>query len=163
MRRLSLPILLALMLVPTAVAEKAEEAISGRDIITSMTWITGDWSGPMWGGTFRAHYASPAAGRLLSESELVKEGRVVHYEFESFRAKGEKVLLTPFPGGKRAATFELTAYDREGKRATFENAKNDFPSRIVYHRAADGRLVITLSAPHHGSDKEETFDLKRVE
>ncbi len=162
MRRLSFPILLALLIVPAVHAEKVTDEVTGRDLVMSMSWITGDWSGPMWGGTFHAHYASPAAGRLLSESELVKEGRVVHYEFESFRAKGDKVLLTPFPGGKRAATFEMTAYDRAGKKATFEN-KNDFPSRIVYHRVADGRLVITLSAPHHDSDKSETFDLKRVE
>ena len=161
--RLMLPIVLALLVGSAVVAEeKSDEAAAGRKTVQAMSWIAGDWSGPMWGGTFHAHYASPEGGRLLSESELVKAGRVGHYEFESFRARGEKVELTPFPGGKRAATFTLTEHDREARRATFENPKNDFPSRIVYHRVADDRLVITLSAPHHGSDKEEVFDLQAV-
>ena len=93
MRRMLIPTLLALLLVPVVLAEEKAEEPAGRAIVTSMSWITGDWAGPMWGGTFHAHYASPAAGRLLSESELVKDDRVVHYEFESFRAKGETAAV----------------------------------------------------------------------
>ena len=70
--------------------------------------------------------------------------------------------MQPYPGGKRAASFTLKDISLPERRVVVENPKNDFPSRIVYHREADDRLVITLSDPHGGSPKQQVFKLKRV-
>lgn len=129
--------------------------------LAAMAWLAGTWSGDMWGGQFVAYYATPEGGKILSYSELRKGEKVAMYEFERFDVKKGDVWLTPFPRGKQAASFRLTELDAKAKKATFESPKNDFPSRIVYHRKTDGELEITLSAPHHGSDQVEVFALKR--
>ena len=127
--------------------------------LDSLDWLAGSWRGAMWGGDFRAHYSTPAGGKLLSYSELLKEGKSVFYEFEKFETKDGEIYLTPYPGGRAAASFKLASV--EGKKATFDNPKKDFPTRIVYHHKADDNLVITLSDPHGKSGKVQVFDLKR--
>jgi Domain of unknown function (DUF6265) len=150
-----IPLLLALLLCLPSFAEKAATAK-----IDSLAWLAGKWSGSMWGGEFVATYNAPAGGKLLSFSELKKGGKTSFYEFEVFEATEGGLVFTPYPGGKKKETFKLAA--SEASKAVFENPDKDFPTRIEYHRVEKDRLVITLSDPHHGSDKTETFDLKRV-
>ena len=126
--------------------------------IDSLAWLAGKWSGPMWGGEFIATYNAPAGGKLLSFSELRKQGKAVFYEFEVFEGTDAGLVFTPYPGGQRKETFKLTA--SKGSKAVFENPDKDFPTRIEYHRAEKDRLVITLSGGDGG--KTETFDLKRI-
>lgn len=128
-----------------------------------LKWLAGSWEGPMWGGVFRAYYSTPEGGKVLSISELVKEGRISYTEFERFEMRDGKVILTPYPAGNAADSFDLVELDKKGCKAIFENPKKDFPTRILYQRVSDTKLEITLSDPHGGSKKIEKFDLKRVE
>jgi len=149
----------------TASAEDAGKAAAEKKL-ASMTWLAGEWSGPMWGGEFTAYYSTPEGGKVLSTSELRKEGRVAFHEFERFDVRpavdgASAVTLQPYPKGSPAVGFTLASLDEGAKKATFENPKKDFPTRIVYHRAADDRLVITLSDPFAKSGPDEVFDLKR--
>jgi len=148
-----IPLLLALLL-------SASFAGKDADRIDALAFLSGKWTGPMWGGEFTATYNAPAGGMLLSFSELRKGGKSVFYEFEVFEATEAGLAFTPFPAGKRKETFKLAS--RDANKAVFENPDKDFPTRIEYHRAEKDRLVITLSDPHRGSEKIETFDLKRV-
>jgi hypothetical protein len=146
------PLLLAFLLAVPSLADKEPAKID------SLAWLAGRWSGPMWGGEFVAAYNAPAGGTLLSFSELRKDGKAAFYEFEVFEARAEGLVLTPYPGGQKKETFRLTS--SEASKAVFENPAKDFPTRIEYHRAAEDRLVITLSGGAGG--KTETFDLKRA-
>lgn len=148
------PLLLTFLLAVPSLADQEPAKID------SLAWLAGRWSGPMWGGEFTATYNAPAGGTLLSFSELRKGGKAAFYEFEVFEARAEGLVLTPYPGGQRKETFKLAS--SEASRAVFECPEKDFPTRIEYHRREKERLVITLSDPHHASDKTETFDLKRV-
>jgi hypothetical protein len=148
------PLLLALLL-SVSFAEKDSPAK-----IDSLAFLSGKWSGPMWGGQFTATYTAPAGGKLLSFSELVKGGKAAFYEFEVFEATEAGLVFTPYPGGRKKETFKLAAGD--ATKAVFENPDKDFPTRIEYHRVEKDRLVITLSDPHGKSGKTETFDLRRV-
>lgn len=158
---------LVLLFCPDPLARPAEQgstapaasAVPGN-ALAEMSWLAGDWSGDAWGGRFHAHYTSPAGGRILGYSRLVKGGQDTYYEFEVFELRAERVHLQPFPGGKRADGFELAAHDAAARRAVFENPAKDWPTRIVYQRVEPDRLVITLSDPHGTSDKVETFDLR---
>lgn len=146
-----------------AVAAGPKEKTTGSEQISSMAWIAGDWAGDMWGGTFHAYYCTPEGGKVMSYNTLIKDGKVGFYEFEVFEldSKG-RVIFRPFPGGKKLANpLLLASCDAKARKVVFENRKKDFPTRITYHRVADDRLVITLSDPFGGSDKVETFDLRR--
>jgi len=150
-----------LALLPLGLAQDpAPEKPKPAERLAALSWLAGTWSGSMWGGTFVAHYSTPEGGRILSHSELVREGKVAFFEFEVFRVAGDRVRYEPFPGGRPAVPFLLT--DLDGKKAVFENPRKDYPTRVVFHRAAEDKLVITLSDPHGGSDKVETFDLAKA-
>lgn len=126
-----------------------------------MEWLAGTWSGEAWGGRFEAHYSTPAGGRILGHSRLYRDEKEVFYEFEVFEVRGDGVVMSPFPGGNRATGLGLAAHDPKARRAVFENREKDYPTRIVYERVTDDELVITLSDPHGGSEKVETFELER--
>lgn len=129
--------------------------------IASMDWLAGDWVGEIWGGHFHAYYCTPEGGRVMSYNYLEKSGKKTYFEFEVFEPEGDKVMFRPFPGGKKATPLTLTSCDPQKRKVVFENPEKDFPTKMVYHRVEDDRLVITLSDPHHESDKVEKFDLKR--
>ena len=117
----------------------------------------------MWGGQFVAHYSTPAGGKILSYSQLLRGGQVSFYEFEVFESQGQAVRLQPFPGGRPAVGLTLTSHDPQARRAVFENPDKDYPTRIAYERATDGALHVVLSDPHGGSDKVERFELTRAQ
>jgi hypothetical protein len=153
--------LLALLLAGSLVP--AEEPATAAEKIATMTWLAGTWKGPMWGGTFTTQYSSPEGGMVLSTNKLISDGKLKMFEFEVFAVRGADVLLTPFPGGKPAATFKMTSLDTKAQKAVFEFADKDFPTRITYHRTAEKKLVITLDDPHGGSDEKAVFVLSAVE
>ena len=144
---------LLLLLAAPSLAEK--EAFS----LDSMSWLAGTWEGNMWGGTYSAHYTTSAGGKILSFSELRRDGKVVSYEFEVFARRGDDTYFTPYPGGKKKESFKLA--ESELRKAVFDHSKKDFPTRVTYHRVADDNLVITLSDPHGTSGKTMKFDLKK--
>lgn len=158
---IGLVVLLGVALGSTWAKEEAAP-LNGSAILPKLAFLTGTWEGPMGRGTFRAQYGAPSSDTLLSYSRLRRGETTVFYEFEVFEVVAGKLRLTPHPGGKPAAVFDMTAFDEAAKKVTFESPKNDFPSRIVYHRSGPDALTITLTAPHHKSDKTQTFALKRA-
>lgn len=131
--------------------------------VDDLAFLTGRWQGPMFRGTYVARYTAPGGGLLLSFSELKREGETASYEFERFESDGTTVVFTPYAAGKAGTPLRLVDLDADARRAVFENPDKDFPTRIVYHRVADDRLLITLSDPHGTSDRELVYDLKRVD
>ncbi len=151
---------IALMVGSRVTADEAVRA-DGARTIESMRWLAGNWAGDMWGGRFAAYYTTPEGGKIISHSKLLRNNKTAFYEFELFEVREGKVQLSPFPRGKAAVGLTLTSCDAQARKAVFENPKKDYPTRIVYHREADDRLVITLTDPHGGSDKVERFALQR--
>ena len=155
--------ILALAAATLVLAEDAphEQREGGQSPVSGLAFLAGNWAGPMWGGEFRTYYSTPDGGRVLSYSELRHGEKVSYHEFEKFEQRGDRLVFTPFPGGKPAVELTLTELDEDAKKAVFENPEKDFPTRIVYHRVAEDRLVITLSDPHKKTGEVQTFDLMR--
>lgn len=140
--------------------------------VADLAFLTGRWegeltmvrdgqAGPDRPQRFEATYSSADGGHLLSTSKAYEsDGSTEFFEFELFRDLGGKVVLNPLPGGRPAAPFELTALDAAARRAVFESPKNDWPKRIVYHRAADDRLTIVASGPQEGHEMELRLELR---
>lgn len=157
MRTLLVCFALLLIAVPSVGFEAKKQVAS----VKGLAFLAGTWKGDIWGGKFTAYYTTPEGGKVLSYSELRRGDKLAFHEFEKFDVRDGKVTFAPFPGGKPAKKLHLMSLDAKAKKATFENPKKDFPTRIVYHRVSDTRLVITLSDPHNKSEKKEVFDLTR--
>ena len=130
MRIFTIVALLAVLCLstPGSAGEGKAPTPDGATVLSKLGYLTGTWSGPMWGGTFRAQYGAPSGDTLLSYSRLYRDEKMAFYEFEVFEVVDRKLILTPYPGGKPAASFTLTSFDEGSARATFESPKNDFPS-----------------------------------
>lgn len=156
-------LLLTASLAPHGARARALEEQPGSSALSALGWLAGDWSADAWGGRFHAHYTSPQAGKVLSFSRLVRDGKDAYHEFEVFERVDGAVRMTPFPRGARAVALTLVEGAGGEREAVFENPDKDWPTRIVYASPDAERLVITLSDPHGGSDKVEVFDFTRAD
>ena len=129
------------------------------DPAQTLDFLAGTWQGDKWGGIFVAYYSTPVGGKVLSYSELIKDGKVSFHEFEKFETIDSQLTLTPYPGGRPAPIFTETKV--EPKRVVFENPEKDFPTRITYEQVSAESLRITLDDPHHAGGKTDVFELKR--
>ncbi len=127
--------------------------------IASLSFLEGTWTGTCDGERFEASYSSPSGGKVVSWSKGFHGGKVGFIELEVFEEKGGTLVVTPFPDGKRAASFKLESL--EGEKAVFTNPKNDFPNRIVYERVSKDELRFSVSGNQGGVAAEMKFELRR--
>lgn len=136
----------------------SEEPVEGPPPAHELAWLAGSWKGTIEGGEWEASYTSAEGGEVLSASKELRGGRVAMIEFEHFRVVDGVLVMTPFPFGKRSDTsFAITELDRDARRAVFANPDHDFSQEIVYHRAAEDRLAITVA----GRRNDEPVKLRR--
>lgn len=138
-----------LILVAAALAAPADNkrpTKEGLAKMESLGWLEGSWYGTNdEGGEWEACYTSVEGGVLLSSNKEYRHGRVAMVEFEVFVVRGDEVVLTPYPFGKKSsAEFKLVEQEEGKKRAKFSCPTHDFPRDIVYERVGDDRLVIDV-------------------
>ena len=115
--------------------------------LQALSFLAGTWRGKSPKGIWESHYTKPDGDMILGTSKELIDGKVRAFEFEIFHVEGDVLVVRPFPNGKRSVAFQLTALDREARKATFENPKHDFPQRLVYWRSADDTLTISVGNP----------------
>ncbi len=124
--------------------------------IADLGFLAGRWRGGSWDAT----YSSPDGGIILSfAKDLKPDGTLGFFEFERIEARDGGVWLTPSPRGKPSVAFRLLSLDPAARRAVFENPEHDFPSRIVYHRDREDRLVFELSGRPGGKPQQVRVEL----
>ena len=139
MRRLSFVLMLGAALLPLRLA-----AQGSAPPITRLAFLTGCWQGPAGAASaMEERFTTPTANVMLGTSRTIEAGRTTSWEFLLIEADSTGVALTPFPRGERSKdVFRLTRL--EDTLAVFEAPEHDYPKRIVYHRAADGALVMRI-------------------
>jgi hypothetical protein len=162
-----------LVLLPLVLLFSSETALSSRTAplprrpaappsIRDLSWLEGTWRGQIGGRDFEAYYTSADGNQILSASKYTEKGKPAGFEFERFEQRGDTVMLTPFPEGISSVSFPLTDYEAKTRRAVFENAAHDFPTRISYQRVAKDRLVILVSGPgEDGKEQLLTYALEK--
>lgn len=161
--------LLALFLTPGLAQDRP--AAPARTV-QDLAFLAGRWKGEMTvkagdevvegPSPFAVVYTDPAGGMVLSTSKGFDDaGAVDFFEFEVFTAREGKVMLTPYPGGEEAESFELTQLDPAARKAVFESPENEWPTRIEYARTADDRLVIEAAGDQDGQRVVLRLELRR--
>jgi hypothetical protein len=145
--RLVLALFLALPLLVVAGGQALAKDPETKGI-AALGWLQGAWRTAEGESVWETTYTGAEGGEILSATKEIANGKVVTYDFERFFEKDGKVILNPFPRGKRSHEFPLEKYDAAAKRATFVNAANDFPNTFIYERPADDKLKITLEGKH---------------
>jgi hypothetical protein len=164
-----LPTLLLLLLVtgctglPPAPAgpqatPQVDDSPAGR--LAGLDWLAGDWRGSSGQGIWAAHYTNPEGGVVLGTSKEFKNGAgsaATFTEFERFEVDGGKVVVWPYPQGRKSVAFTLAEYDRDNRRAAFDNPEHDFPQRLEYWRVDADTLVIKGRKLQKVNDKYPGF------
>jgi hypothetical protein len=160
MRNLLIATSVALLALSSPLAAGDPPAASSVAPITSLAFLEGTWTGTADGERFEASYSSPSGGKIVSWSKGFAGDKVAFFELEVFEEKNGTLIVTPFPDGKRAASFKLASL--EGEKAVFTNPKNAFPRDIVYERVSKDELRFLVSGEQGGQKVEWRFELRRV-
>lgn len=107
--------------------------------VDALGWMAGVWVGEQDGVQMEEHWMPPQGGCLLGIHRDVAGGRTVSFEFMRIAEDSDgRIAFWGSPMGRPAIGFQLV--ESKDRRAVFENPEHDFPQRILYWLAPDGRL-----------------------
>lgn len=130
--------------------------------LAALDWLSGSWTGSDGeGGAWETCYTSTDGASILSSSKEMRQGRTVMFDFEVWSEKDGKVVMTPYPHGKRSVDFTAKDFDPAKRRILLENAGHDFPRTFTYEVGEDGKLRITLAGEQGGSPLTMTLEFER--
>jgi hypothetical protein len=142
-RRLKLPVMMN-MILAAAVALPA--------------WMSGSWSGAIDNVQMEEHWTAPGGGVMLGMHRDV--GKSVEFEFLRIEMQKDGTLVyLAQPFGKPATPFPLKS--STDARVVFENAKHDFPQRIIYWRK-DAQLCARVEGTIGGKQESQEWCWTRM-
>lgn len=126
------PVLGALLLAAAVGAASAPS-------IDRLAWLAGCWTIQGADPGSVEQWTAPAGGTMLGVHRIVENGRTRSFEFLRIREDDSHGLVyVATPSGQ--ATAEFTLAELTPASAVFENPDHNFPQRIAYRLANDGRL-----------------------
>ena len=98
------------------------------------SWMTGSWSGVHDGVKMEEHWTTADGGLMVGMHRDVGP-KGAEFEFLRIEEKDGKLVYQAQPYGKPATPFAQKTVAAD--RIVFENAKHDFPQRIIYWRKGE--------------------------
>lgn len=135
-------------------------ATARADPFEPVAWLAGCWAQQGREAGSVEQWMAPAGGLMLGMARLVKQGRVVEFEFMQIRADADgRLHYIAQPQGRPPTSFGLLRHgDAE---AVFENRAHDFPQRVSYRRTAADRLVARIEGEMNGKPRGIDFEMQR--
>jgi Domain of unknown function (DUF6265) len=133
-----------------------------------LAWLAGCWSSNVNKRETREHWLPLRGNMMLGMSQTVVQGKTQDYEYLRMEARPDGVYYVVLPSGQNATTFKfegkstVTTGDRSDDAFTFTNPALEFPSKIVYRRAHQGWLYVSVEGKVKGNDKEVTYPMRRI-
>jgi hypothetical protein len=128
--------------------------------LSGLAWMAGNWSGVQGGVEMEEFWQVPKGNTMLGLHRDVAGGRTVSFEFLRIEAKPDGISYWASPGGRPATQFRLI--ELEEKRVVFENAKHDFPQRVIYWLSDDGALHAKIEGTMNGKPASEEWTWRRA-
>ena len=128
--------------------------------LSGLAWMAGNWSGVQGGVEMEEFWQEPKGNAMLGLHRDVTGGKTVSFEFMRIEATPEAITYWASPRGRPATPFRLI--EQKGKRAVFENAKHDFPQRVIYWLSDDGALHAKIEGTMNGKPAAEEWTWRRT-
>lgn len=129
--------------------------------IADFGWLAGCWEGGGEGREYLEQWMRPAGGATFGMSRTVADGKTVAHEFMQIREQRGEIHFIAKPSGQEEASFKLVRHGPQ--EATFENPEHDFPQRVIYRPAPDGRLAAAIEGLSNGQLKRIDFPMRRAD
>jgi hypothetical protein len=137
-------------------------AKSPQATLADMAWLAGRWVGPALGGEAEEIWSPPEAGSMMGMYRLVRDGKLVFYEFQTLVEERGSLIL-------RLKHFNPNLTGWEEKQKTIDFPLVRVGERIVqfegmsYHREGDTKLTVYLAIEgKDGTVHEEAFSYTRA-
>ena len=139
------------------------EVPSPRATVHDLAWLAGRWRGAGLGGVCEEAWSAPSGGAMMGMFRLIKDGKVVFYEFLTF-AEHEGSLLLKL----KHFNPDLTGWDEKADVVKFRLLKTSRDTihfdGLTFKRGGNDRLEIFLAIRNRtdGSVREERFEMIRT-
>lgn len=129
-----------------------------KPTIDDLAWLAGAWSSTVDGVETEEHWIAPKGGIMLGVNRTTRAKGRTAFEFLRIAERTGGLVYLPQPSGGPVTEFPLKELKR--KSVVFENAKHDFPQRVIYKQDDKGRLVARIEGEIKGTarSKEWTWD-----
>jgi len=151
---------LAVGLAVALLAEARPALAASPTDIAAVAWMAGSWGGSDGGMEMEEVWLAPKGGAMLGLHRDVAKGRMVSFEFLRIEANKEGLVYLASPGGRPATPFRLI--ENTKTRAVFANPAHDFPQRILYWLAENGRLHARIEGSQGGKPASQEWSWSRV-
>ena len=130
--------------------------------ISQLNWLSGCWayddqdigSGERW--------TAPIGGMMFAVSRTIRDGKTVAFEYLYIvETDAHALQLMAAPSGQAATRFDMVSLTKI--EVIFENAKHDFPQRIIYRLGDNGTLLGRIEGQSDGRKVTVDFPMTRTD
>ena len=94
-------------------------------------------------------WTRPSGGAMLGISRVIKDNKMVEFEFLRIEARADGIFYMPQPSGKPPVDFKFTPTVND--EAVFVNPGNrDHLKKIIYRKNPDGTLTARIEGANNG-------------
>lgn len=150
-------------LLLTTIAMLAAPSLSRAQSDPSLerfAWLAGCWEASAAAATVEEQWTTARGGVMLGVNRIVRDGRLISYEFLMLDGRQASVIYVAHPSGQAAAAFSAEAVS--DTRVVFGNPAHDYPQRIGYERRANDSLFAWIEGPQDGELLRVEFAFARV-
>jgi hypothetical protein len=166
MQRVALVVSCAAVLAAAAAVVAGEEKKEAAGV-ASMAWLAGEWTSDEGGTAFDEHWLAPRGDSMFAVSRMVEGGKTGMIELSSIEDAADGTWLRIRHYGRALEPWKMDAagplamklVESGERKAVFEDAKREFPKRLVYSREGDV-LTARLEGKQGGKPADEEFKLK---
>lgn len=138
----------------------ASMAQDKQPTINDFAWMAGCWENTTNKSSRDEIWSKAAGGSMIGRGRVVANGKTSEYEFMRIHQEADGMYFTALPSGQNQTSFKLIKM--EGKKAIFENLKNDFPHRVIYGQNPDGSLFARIEGEIKGKKRGIDFAFQRT-
>ncbi len=137
-------------------------SLSAAADISRLSWMSGCWAYDDAEPGSGEYWMPPVGGTMFAVSRSIRDSRTVAFEYLRIEESAEGSLaLFASPSGQSPARFDMVSLTNN--EVVFENPEHDFPQRIVYRLAQDGRLIGRIEGQSNGRPKPIDFPMSRID
>lgn len=135
-------------------------SLAAQSPIDRLSWLAGCWQMTAGDRVVDEQWMSPRGGVMLGMSRSVRAGAVREHEFIRIYAQGDTLVYAAQPARQAPAEFRAIKVGTED--ITFENAKHDFPQRVMYRMAGRDSLAARVEGTRNGQLRGIDYPYARV-
>jgi len=130
--------------------------------IEEVSWIAGHWEGEAFGGTCEEIWSKPSAGSMMCMYKMMKDGKVVFYEFITVLEESNSLILK-----LKHFNPDLTSWEEKNETVDFplvKIAENEaYFDGLTFRKLDNNTMQVFLRMKDKaGKEEEVEFTYHRV-